>query len=123
METCTYGLGEGKRKSAAAMPKGADYLFHLEVPYHNALYLCLRKKGFNVKYQFPLPVYFQGDQVGEYFADLLLENKVIIEVKAVETLGNVHIGQVINYLHISKFRLGFLVNFQPSYFRYKRLVL
>ena len=95
----------------------------LEVPYHNALYLSLRKKGLNVKYEFPLPVFFKEDQVGEYFADLLVNGKIVIEVKSVSAFNSDHISQILNYLHISKCRLGFLVNFQNSSLRFKRLVL
>ena len=95
----------------------------LENSYHNALFLNLRKKGFNTKYQFPLPVFYENDQVGDYFADLLLENKIIIEIKSVETFSKAHIAQLINYLRISKCRVGFLVNFQHSSCKFKRLVL
>ena len=87
----------------------------LEASYHNALFLNLCKKGVNVKYQFPLPVFYEGDQVGEYFADLLVDSKIIIEVKSVKAFSRAHVSQVINYLHISKCRLGLLVNFSnPS---------
>ena len=95
----------------------------LEKNYHNSLFLKLKKYGFNVKYQYPLNVYFEGDQVGEYYADLLVENKIIIEVKAVTGFTNEHRAQILNYLHISKCRLGFLVNFYPTRCTFERLVL
>ena len=95
----------------------------LEVPYHNALYLNLCRKAVNVKYEFPLPVFYKGDQVGEYFADLLINNKIIIEVKSVSSFNSNHISQVFNYLYISKCKLGFLVNFQNPSLKFKRLVL
>ena len=95
----------------------------LEIPYHNALYLNLSRKGVDVKYEFPLPVFYKGDQVGEYFADLLINNKIIIEVKSVICFTGIHISQVLNYLHISKCRLGFLVNFLNPSLKFKRLVL
>ena len=95
----------------------------LELPYHNALFIHLRKKGFNVKYNFPLPVFFECEQVGDYYADLLLENKIIVEIKSVETFSKAHISQVLNYLRISKCRIGFLVNFQHNSCKFRRLVL
>ena len=95
----------------------------LEVPYHNVLYLSLCSKGVNVKYEFPLPVFFKGDQVGEYFADLLIDGKIIVEVKSVMSFNSTHISQVLNYLYISKCELGFLVNFQNPSLKFKRLVL
>ena len=95
----------------------------LEAPYHNTLYIHLRKKGFDVKYNFPLPVFFEGEQVGDYYADVLLENKIVIEIKSVEAFSKAHVSQVLNYLHISKCRVGFLVNFQHCSCKFKRLVL
>ena len=95
----------------------------LEKNYHNALFLKLTKNGINVKYQYPLNVYFEGEQVGEYYADLLVENKVIVEVKAVKGFTNEHRAQILNYLRISRCRLGFLVNFHPSRCMFERLVL
>lgn len=76
-----------------------------------------------MKYQFPLPVFFEGEQVGEYFADLIIDGKVILEIKSVECFSKAHIAQVLNYLHISKCRLGFLVNFMQPRCQYKRLLL
>ena len=95
----------------------------LEAPYHNALFIYLRKMGFNVKYNYPLPVFFEGEQVGDYYEDLLLENKIFIEIKSVEAFSKVHISQVLNYLRISKCKVGFLVNFQHFSCKFKRLVL
>ena len=95
----------------------------LELPYHNALYLCLEKMGLRVRYHYPLPVYFEGEQVGDYFADLLIEDKIIIEVKAVQGLSNAHMAQLFNYLRISKCKVGFLVNFHYSRCEFRRAVV
>ena len=95
----------------------------LEVPYHNALYLDLCKKGLDVKYEFPLPVFFKEDQVGEYYADLIVNGKIVIEVKSVSVFSNDHVAQVLNYLHISKCKLGYLVNFRNVSLKFQRLVL
>ena len=83
----------------------------LEAPYHNALFYELKAVGAQVEYNVGYTVFHRGQTVGEYFADLVVANKVIIEVKAVSALTAVHQAQLINYLHISGLRLGFLINF------------
>ena len=76
-----------------------------------------------VRYNAPFVVHHRGQVVGEYFADLVVEDKVIIELKSVNNLSNEHMAQLINYLHISGCRLGLLVNFQGSELEWKRLVV
>lgn len=95
----------------------------LEQCYHNALYYELEAHGLAVSYNEPYTVSFKGRVVGEYFADLAVNGKVIIEIKSVQAFGNQHIAQLLNYLHISGCRLGFLVNFQNARVEFKRLVL
>ena len=94
----------------------------LELPYQNALFNKLSKSGLYVTKEASYPVYFEGDIVGEYFADLVVENKIIIEVKAVKQLTEVMEAQVINYLKISRLQLGYLVNFRNGSAEWKRLV-
>ena len=95
----------------------------LEQCYHNGLFYELKASGLGVGYNAPFIVKHRGEVVGEYFADLLVEGRVIIELKAVKQLGNEHIAQVINYLHLSGCRLGLLVNFLGSVLEWKRLVI
>ena len=95
----------------------------LEQCYHNALFYELKKAGLNVVYNAPFNVFYKGETVGEYFADLVVEGRVIIEFKSVKTLLSVHTAQLINYLHISGCRLGLLVNFQGSSLEWRRLVI
>ena len=95
----------------------------LETPYHNALYYELQTAGLQVIYNVPFSVTHQGYTVGEYFADLVVESRVIIEVKAVSALSHVHHAQLINYLRISGLKLGFLVNFGGTKVYWKRLVV
>ena len=94
----------------------------LEQCYHNALFYELKQAGLNVVYNAPFNVFYKGETVGEYFADLVVEGRVIIELKSVKTLLSVHTAQLINYLHISGCRLGLLVNFQCSSLEWRRLV-
>ena len=95
----------------------------LEQCYHNALFFELRAQGLKAAYNRQYEVFYKGQQVGEYFADLVVENKVIIELKSVRAITSVHAAQLLNYLHISKCRLGILVNFQGSSLEWQRLVV
>ena len=95
----------------------------LEQCYHNALYYELKGAGLSAGYNVPFTVTYKGNVVGEYFADLVVNSKVILEIKSVKTLGSEHTAQLLNYLHISGCRLGFLLNFQNSHMEFKRLVL
>ena len=95
----------------------------LEAPYHNALYYELAGQGLSVGYNTPFPVYYKGEQVGEYYADLTVAGKVIVEVKSVSSVTPVHRAQLINYLHISGYRLGLLVNFQGLKAKWERFVV
>ena len=95
----------------------------LESCYHNALYFEFKEMGLEVAYNAPFNVFYHGQQVGEYFADLVVNGQVIIEVKAVNALSAAHEAQLINYLRISGCRLGFLVNFRGQRAVWKRFVV
>jgi GxxExxY protein len=83
----------------------------LEKVYENALKIELESKGLFVEKQKPIGVYYKGHLVGEYFADLIVENKVILELKAAETLCEEHEYQLINYLKATEIEVGLLLNF------------
>ena len=83
----------------------------LEKVYENSLCSELKRVGLNVKPQYPINVYFKDELVGEYFADIIVENCVIIELKATEALAKVHENQLINYLKATEFEVGLLLNF------------
>jgi GxxExxY protein len=74
---------------------GAGYL---EKVYENALRIELTKQGLKVEQQKPIKVYYEDEVVGEYFADLWVENQVIVELKAVQSLNKEHEVQLVNYL-------------------------
>lgn len=86
----------------------------LEKVYEKALKYELEKAGLLVERQKPINVYYESELVGEYFADLLVENKVIIELKAAETICEEHENQLINYLKTTDIEIGLLVNFGKS---------
>jgi len=83
----------------------------LEKVYENSLAIELRKAGFKVDQQIPLQVYYENQVVGDYYADLLLNDCLVIELKAVKTLLPEHQAQLINYLAASKLKYGLLINF------------
>ncbi len=94
----------------------------LEKVYENALNLELRSRGFETQQQAPLKVYYKGELVGDYFADILVENEIIIEVKAVKQLDNIHFAQCLNYLRITGLKLCLLINFNKPKVEIKRIV-
>jgi GxxExxY protein len=93
----------------------------LESVYQNALLIALRDKGFQVKPQCPISVFFRGQEVGHFIADLFVEDRVIVELKAVSALAPEHSTQTINYLKATGIEVGLLVNFGHPRLEYKRL--
>jgi GxxExxY protein len=84
----------------------------LESVYEECLYYTLLKRGFNVEKQLALPVYFEEIKMEVGFrTDLLVERKVIIEVKSVEKLNDIHLAQTLTYIKLSNCKLGILINF------------
>ncbi|TXD84427.1 GxxExxY protein [Subsaximicrobium wynnwilliamsii] len=84
----------------------------LESVYETVLSFELRKQGLEAKNQVPLPVFYEGNKLGLGFRlDLLVNEKVVVEIKSVENLAEVHHKQVLTYLKLSNLKLGILVNF------------
>jgi GxxExxY protein len=86
----------------------------LEKVYENALIISLRKLGLRVEQQVPIKVYFEGEPVGEYYADILVEGTVILEIKAASALCEAHEAQLLNYLRATRIPVGLLLNFGPK---------
>lgn len=86
----------------------------LEKVYENALRIELEEAGLPVLQQHPIPVHYRGRVVGDFFADLMLENRLIVELKAVRTLAKEHEVQLVNYLTATGIDDGLLLNFGPS---------
>ncbi len=83
----------------------------LEKVYENALYIELVSMGLFVEKQKAVKVYYEGDQIGEYFADLIVDGCIIVELKAAESLRKEHENQLINYLKATEIEVGLLLNF------------
>jgi GxxExxY protein len=93
----------------------------LEKVYQNAMYFELKSLGYKVEAQKPIKVYFKNQLVGDYYADLFIEDKVIVELKACELLINVHSAQLMNYLKATEIEVGLLLNFGEDA-EFKRII-
>ncbi len=82
--------------------------------YQTALSLKLKERGILHKTESPIKVRFMNQKIGEYFADLVVEDSVILELKAVESLTENHEAQLLNYLNATTYEVGLLLNFGPN---------
>jgi len=91
----------------------------LEKVYQNALYNELKNNGFDVESQKQIKVYYKNIEVGEYYADLIVNDKVILELKATEAITEAHEFQLLNYLKSTNIEVGLLLNFgkKPEFCR------
>lgn len=96
---------------------------HAEKIYENSLANRLRKAGLNVRPQHPLAVYDEdGSLLGDFFADLLVENELIVELKAVRQLVDEHTAQVLGYLRASRLEHAMLINFGSPVIQFKKFI-
>ena len=97
---------------------------HLEKIYENALVHRLRKQGLQVQQQHPLKVLDEdGTLPGDFYADLFVDNRLIVEVKAVRSVVEEHVAQLLGYLRASRNEHGLLVNFGGARFQIKKYIL
>ncbi len=95
----------------------------LEKVYENALLIELRSRNLAVESQVPIDVTYKEVTVGQYTADLVVENQVILELKAVESLRQTHTAQILNYLTATGYKYGMLINFTHPKAEIRRYVL
>jgi len=93
----------------------------LESVYQKAVRIALQADGLFVETEKPIPVFFHGHPIGKFEADLVVENLVILELKAAEKLYPVHEAQLLNYLKATTIEIGYLMNFGPKP-TFKRLI-
>ena len=97
---------------------------HLEKVYENALAHRLVKRGLNVCQQFPLKVLDEdGTLLGDYYADLYIENLLIVELKACKSVADEHVAQILGYLRSSRVEHGMLINFGAPKLQVKKFIL
>jgi GxxExxY protein len=94
----------------------------LESVYHSAFAMALQQAGLRVAVEVPVPVYFRGVLIGDFRADLVVNDSLLLELKAVSSLDKAHEGQTLHYLRATKFEVGLLLNFGPRP-QFKRFVL
>ncbi|MFQ6029026.1 MAG: GxxExxY protein [Dehalococcoidia bacterium] len=94
----------------------------LEKVYENALMVSFRKEGIQTEQQAPITVRFDGEVVGDYYTDILVENKIILELKTVDKILDFHRAQALHYLEATGLRLAIILNFGKESFEYERLV-
>lgn len=95
----------------------------LEKVYENALMILLEENGIKAKQQFPIKVTFHGRIIGDYIADILVENQIILELKAQDKIIDIHKAQTLNYLRATNLRLAILLNFGKDRLEHERLIL
>lgn len=94
----------------------------LEKVYENALMVLLRKEGIFAEQQMPIKVLFEGVIVGDYFADILVERTVILELKTCDRITDIHKAQTLNYLKATGLDLALILNFGARSFEHHRLI-
>ena len=92
----------------------------LESVYEQAMLVALTDAGLSVESQQPIKVRFRGQPVGDFYADLFVEQKIIVELKAVQALTPAHQAQIINYLNATGIEVGLLINFGNPRLEFKR---
>ena len=95
----------------------------LEKVYENALVHEMHKNDLRVDQQRPIQVFYDGVLVGDYLADILVEDTVLVELKAVKTIENTHVAQCLNYLKATELKVCLLLNFGEPKLGIKRLVM
>ena len=93
----------------------------LEKVYENAIILELKKAGIKIKQQENIKVFYEGEEVGNYYADIIVEDKIILELKCCENLRDEHRNQLINYLKATNMKVGLLLNFGKNS-EFKRVI-
>lgn len=83
----------------------------IEKVYENALMIELKNEGLATQQQYPVKVYYKGTLIGDYVADIVVEEKVIVELKAVSQLTKAREVQLVNYLKVTRLEVGLLINF------------
>ena len=99
---------------------GPGFLEHV---YEESLCVELKLNGMPYTRQKVYSVFYKGYAVGKYVADIVVKNRVIVELKVVPAINNNMIAQLINYLHVSKIHVGYIINFRNAVIEFRRFVL
>jgi GxxExxY protein len=91
--------------------------------YENALLAELHARALKAEIQRPIKVRYKGKRVGDYYADIIVEDRIIVELKIVDSMEKIHEAQLLHYLKATGFKIGLLVNFRHPKAQIKRFVL
>ncbi|RKX36557.1 MAG: GxxExxY protein [Verrucomicrobia bacterium] len=94
-----------------------------EKTYERALCVEFRLQKINYSQQAIFPVIYKGEKVDDYIPDLIVEDRVVVDTKTIDAIGNVEIGKMLNYLHVTGLKVGLLINLKKSKLEWKRVVL
>jgi len=94
----------------------------LEKVYENSLMVLFRRDKIPAAQQVSINVHFEGEIVGNYIADILVEDKIILELKCIEAIANIHRAQALNYLKATGKQLAIILNFAQKKLEYERLI-
>ena len=95
----------------------------LEKVYENSLMVMFKNDKIKAIQQASIKVYFKNEIVGNYIADILVEDKIILELKSVDKINDVHKAQTLNYLKATSLKLAIIINFKKQSLEYERIVL
>lgn len=95
--------------------------FH-EKPYENALVVEFRFRGIAHEQQRRFDICYRDEKVGEYIPDLLAFDKIVVDAKVIEKITDIEVGQMMNYLKVTGYRLGYIINFKHSKLQWKRVI-
>ena len=92
----------------------------LEAVYQNALLIELKNRGLDVEKEVSVPVYYKGYMVGDYRCDLLVEKRIIVELKAIANITPINEAQLVNYIVATNFPIGILINYGGDRFAFRK---
>lgn len=95
----------------------------LESIYHSAMKVALRNRGIRYETERTITIIYEGEEVGTHRLDLVVENEIVVELKAVRQLADVHAAQLRSYLKAARIHVGLLLNFQAPTLEIKRVVV
>ena len=101
---------------------GLGYGFH-EKPYENALVAEFKSRSIPYQQQARFNITYKNTVVGEFIPDLIIHDQIIVDTKTIEAIGQIEIGQMMNYLKVTGLRIGYIINFKHPRLQWKRVAL
>jgi GxxExxY protein len=90
--------------------------------YHSAMEIECKEQNLSYRSEVEVPVFYKGIDIGKRYCDMIVDNKIILEFKATSLLEPIHLAQALNYLELTKYEIGLLINFGNKSLEFKRLI-